>query len=124
MLSRWVPFLRPRARPRETRFKRSLVRNFLIILLLVSLIPILLIGTLNYFRTREMLRNQVSRQIESMVHNSTAQLTEYVDRRNNVIKRLVIDKTFRDNISSILLAAPASPEYLQAKTFIDDTLQA
>ena len=91
MRSRWVTLLK-RYRPRETRYKHSLIRNVLIVLLLVSLIPILLVGTLNFFRTRNMLTQQASRQLEGTAQAVIEQLMQIVNLRTLMIEHLVTDQ--------------------------------
>ena len=64
MLPKWVPLLRPLTQPRNVQFNQSLVRNVAVVILLTSLIPVLIMGALNSSRSREMLRQQVTRQLE------------------------------------------------------------
>jgi PAS domain S-box-containing protein len=118
MLSRWIASLRPRYRPRETRYKHSLIRNVLIVLLLISLIPIILIGTLNYLRTQQMLEQQISRQLESIVNTEVEQLNQYVDVRNDIIERIVTEQDFHDYLSTLLNSGPNDGQYQWAMTML------
>jgi PAS domain S-box-containing protein len=118
MLSRWILLLR-RIWPRETRFKHNLIRNALIVLLLVSLTPILLVGILNYFRSRDMLNKQASRQLVSVAQREVNQLKQFVEPRNRVIERLAIDSNFKDDLFILTSAQNGSAEYTQASASIE-----
>lgn len=111
MLSRWVPLLRPRSQPRQTRLKHSLLRDVLFVLLFISLLPLLLIGTLNFLRTRQMLEQQISRQMESIVNREVNQLDQYVETRSSIIERMVTEQTFHDNLFTLISTDPADSQY-------------
>ncbi len=114
MLSRLVALLRPRFRPRETRFKHSLIRNILVVLLLISLIPIILIGTVYYLHSRDILQNQVSRQLESIINQEVELLNQFVDARTKIIERMITSKDFLDNLSILLTTKSGTEENQQA----------
>ncbi len=123
MLSRWVPLHRPRFRPKDTRFKQSLIRTVLVVLLFISLIPLLLIGTLNILRTRDLLGRQVSRQLESIVNHEVEQINQYVDLRDKIIERMVTEQAFHDSLFILLTTEPTEGEYQWATAMIYDSFR-
>lgn len=118
MLARWVPLLRNRGRRGNKPFQRSLVRNVLIILLLTSLIPIILIGTLNTFRSRSMRYQQVNEQTDRILANEVGLISEYVDMRNMIIDRLVTDENFTNALVTLLNTPTDEEGYQQARSLI------
>ena len=76
MLSRWFPKLKTTGQTRNVRFRRSLVRSVLLVLLLTSLFPVLLIGGLNTLRSRQLLREQANQQTERIVSQEVAQIEQ------------------------------------------------
>lgn len=58
----------------EKFFRENFTRNFLIILIISFLIPLALIGALNYLRTRDLLLNQASDQLQTIVLNQAKHL--------------------------------------------------
>lgn len=124
MLSRWVPSPRSRGRTSQKRFKRSLVRNILFALLIISLFPVLLIGTLNYFRTRNLLRQQATNQLENIAGQAVEQLNQVVSVRKIIIDRLVTDATFNDNLYTILNTSAEDDAFKRASLAIYTTFRA
>ncbi len=118
MVSRWVPLLRSRGRTSQNRFKRSLVRNILFALLIISLFPVILIGTLNYFRTRNLLRQQATNQLENIASQAVEQLNQVVSVRKIIIDRLVTDETFNDNLYTVLNTPAEDETYKDAYSAI------
>lgn len=118
MLSQWVSRLKTGRQLTDTRFRRSLVRNVLIVLLLSSLFPILLIGALNMVRSREMLRQQASYQADNILAYEINQINRYVDQRTVVADRLAADANFRSAVATLLTTPSTTQDNLQARTQI------
>ena len=116
MLPKWVPLLRPLTQPRNVQFNQSLVRNVAVVILLTSLIPVLIMGALNSSRSREMLRQQVTRQLEKLLVHETSQIKAFVTSRNDACDRLAADPNITPALLKLLAAPDDSPEYEQAKT--------
>lgn len=124
MISRWVPSVRTRGKTRQTRFKRSLVRTILVALLLISLFPVILIGTLNYFRTRDLLRQQANNQLKNIGGQAVEQLNQMVNVRKIIIDRLVTEETFNENLFTVLNTPAGEPAHISAASAIYSTFRA
>jgi PAS domain S-box-containing protein len=120
----WVPWTRTRSRADETRFNRSLVRNVLIVLLVLSFFPLLLVGTLNYFRSRDLLRKQISRQLENISQHEAGQLEQYVELRASQVDRLVTDAYFQNQLFALVTSPPDTFRYTDAQAFLSFRLKA
>lgn len=118
MFSKRIPLLKPRQGTKEVRFRRSLVRTVLIVFLLTSLFPILLIGTLNMVRSRDLLRRQVSRQSEDLLSHEISQISEYVELRKTMIDRMVNDDNFINALMTLLTTPSSTNENRQARSQI------
>lgn len=120
MRFRWIlPFRqKDKDQKKDRRFQRSLVRNVVTALLLTSLIPLLIIGVLNVFRSRELLRKQVSQQTERIVAHEVAQVQEYADLRSAAIDRLVHDENFLQSLNTLLTTSSSSKENADARSVI------
>lgn len=116
MLSRWVPLLRPKGQISDDGFRHSLVSTVLIVLLLTSLFPLLVIGTLNMVRSRNLLRNQLTGQASSILNQQINQINEYVGTRNDIIDRLVTDDNFRSALTNLVNNANGTNENNQARS--------
>lgn len=118
MLQNWGPWKRSK-QPNNPYLKRnSLVRMVLVILLVTSLFPVLLLGTLTIFRSRDMLRSQVSSQMENMIHNELSQIRQYINTRESLMERLAVDEVFQRNLNNLLNSQVDTPEYIQARSSV------
>lgn len=115
-MHRRVPFLKQPKTAGEKRFNHSLVRTVLLGLLLASLFPVVLIGSLTYFRSRDLLRNQTARQMESMVSKEVELLKNYVDTRENLLEQMASDPVFNTNLATLLSTDPQAVEYSQSRS--------
>lgn len=118
MLQKWGPWNQSKQPNNPNQKRNSLVRVVLVILLLTSLFPVLLIGTLTFFRSRDMLRNQVSNQMENMIHNELTQIRQYVNTRESLMERLAVDEVFQRNLNNLLNSQVDTPEYIQARSSV------
>ena len=115
MLSRWVPLLRPKRQTNDARSRHSLVTTALVVMLLASLFPLLLIGTLNMLRSRSLLREQLNSQAGSLLSHEINQINQYVRTRNTVMDQLVTDENFRGALINMINSASGSNEFTQAR---------
>ena len=61
--------------PHSIPFRENLARKIIFTLLILSLLPIAIIGSATFFRTRQMLSDQVETQLETIIDNQTKQLS-------------------------------------------------
>lgn len=115
-MHRRVPFLKQPKTAGEKRFNHSLVRTVLLGLLLASLFPVMLIGSLTYFRSRDLLRNQTARQMESMVSKEVDLLKNFVDTRENLLEQMATDPVFNANLATLLSTDSQAAEYSQSRS--------
>ncbi len=102
----------------EVSHRNSLVRTLLVILLLSSLFPVLLIGTLTFFRSRELLHDQASRQVENVVKKEVDQFRQFIDIRESLMDQMATDQSFNTNLNTLVNDPPNSPEFLTARSLI------
>ena len=61
--------------PHSIPFRENLARKVIFTLLILSLLPITIIGSATFFRTRQMLSDQVETQLETIIENQIKQLS-------------------------------------------------
>ena len=118
MLSRWFPTLKAAGQTRNLRFRQSLVRSVLLVLLLTSLFPVLLIGGLNTVRSRQLLREQANQQTERIVSQEVAQIDQYASLRDTLIDRMVTDQNFNAALNTMVTAPSGTKEHTDARALI------
>lgn len=86
------------SRPRNIlQFLRqeSLRKTLVATVLAVSLIPVILVGTISYYRTRSQIQALVANQLYQISQNSTRQIQEFAAARQAVFANLIEDNAFR-----------------------------
>ncbi|GAP17833.1 GAF domain-containing protein [Levilinea saccharolytica] len=94
---------KPKPAPSTTdkQFRGSLARNVIFLLVLLSIIPLLITGTATVLRSRELVRNQTSTQLESIVKNQATQLAQVAATSTNVIAELGTRESFIANLREL-----------------------
>lgn len=117
MRTRRVPLPPAQTEGKEKIYTGSLIRRVLIVLLLTTLIPLLLIGTLNHFRSRDMLRQQMQHQLDHVVNRQAESLVEYAATSNEAVFRFTSDPQFNEHLQSLLRNPKDSEEYDLASSY-------
>ena len=117
-MQRWISKLGVLNRFREWRSKGSIVRSALIVLLVISLIPFILIGTLTAYRSQATMRRQVAVQMENIVRNQVTTLEEYVKTREAVFDGLLTDGAFQGHMFTLLNFPVTSIDHELARTAV------
>jgi GAF domain-containing protein/HAMP domain-containing protein len=104
---------------KTNRFPRSLVRTVVIGLLLISLIPVLVIGTATYIRTRNALQQQTISQLASLSTSFSTQIEQLAATRTKALNEINQSPSFDANIASIF-AGPQSSTYYFSLTAVTD----
>lgn len=100
-------------------FKGSLVRTVVIGLLIISLIPVLIVGTTFYLRTQQSLLLQTKSQIDTISQNYAEQLSNLASTRLKALNDLNNTQNFDQNLLSIY-AGSSDPNYNSALKVIID----
>lgn len=116
MSLRRIPSIQLRTLLGSPQRRTSLVQIVLVVLLITSMLPVLIVGSLTFVRSRTMLRSQVSRQMESVVSKNLEQVQQYIQTRENMMDTLVSDPLFQQQIVTLVNAAPTSQEYINARS--------
>ena len=66
--------------------RNSLRRSVVIAILFISLVPVLLVGTVSYYRTRAQIQNLVAAQLSQITDSSAKQLEEYSGIRSTALR--------------------------------------
>lgn len=102
-------------------FRGSLVRTVVIGLLIVSLIPVLILGTASYLRTRQFMLDQASLQIQTVTEYYANQLNSLAGSRQTALSDLNNQANFNENILTIYQGS-AAQGYYSAQRNISDYL--
>jgi len=65
------------------RFRGSLARSVLLLLLLLSLLPAAIISSVNYFRSRQLLHDQTGAQLETIIQSQSQALNQLCQSRSS-----------------------------------------
>lgn len=116
MTSKWFSWSKAQKDPHETGFKRSLVRNILIALLSLSFFPLALTAIVTYFRSNNLLSQQITAQAESITQNEANLLEQYVSLRAEIVDHLVADEQFKEHLFSLVNNSLKSAQSPNTKT--------
>ena len=76
-------------------FRRDSLRKTLVVaILLVSLLPVIFVGTVSYYRTRSQIQNLVTNQLFQIANSSGRQVEEFAASRRDTLDRLTKDEAF------------------------------
>lgn len=117
-MQRWISKLGVLNRFREWRSKGSIVRSALVVLLVISLIPFILIGTLTAYRSQTTMRRQVAVQMENIVRNQVTTMEEYAKTREAVFDGLMKDSAFQGHLFTLLNFPVTSIDHELARTAV------
>jgi PAS domain S-box-containing protein len=86
-----------------SQFKGSLSRRIVIIMVLLTLIPVLIMGIFSYIRGRSLLRDQITQQLSVITANLGEQLNSIVRSNERTLDVLVVDQNFIQTIRQLQL---------------------
>ena len=76
-------------------FRRDSLRKSLVFaVLLVSLLPVILVGTVSYYRTRSQIQSLVANQLYQITNSSARQVDEFAQSRSDTLSQLAEDQAF------------------------------
>ena len=76
-------------------FRRDSLRKTLVVaILLVSLLPVVFVATVSYYRTRSQIHTLVTKQLYQIANSSGQQINEFASSRSDTLDRLVNDQAF------------------------------
>jgi len=96
--------------------RTSLVQVVLIMLLITSMLPVLIVGSLTFIRSRTMLRNQVEKQMESVATKNLESIRSYIQTREQMMDTLASDPLFLNYLNIMVTTDPTSPEFTNARS--------
>lgn len=91
-----------------------LSRSMLLVLLPIAILPVLIMGGVNYLRARSLLRDQVTAQLETLLHAQSEEIDHWVQRKHLRLDLAVRHSHFREAMHTILYRSGASAEELAA----------
>lgn len=108
----------------ERQFRGRLARSMLVILMLLSLAPLLLMGSLAYLQSRTLLRDQVYTLLKAVVNAQSSRLASQVNTGNLLLSRAVYSAESAQAIETLLAASGREdPNFVAARRSIFDRLQ-
>ena len=72
----------------------SLRKTLVVAILLVSLLPVIFVGTVSYYRTRSQIQSLVTNQLFQIANSSGRQIEEFASSRSETLDRLTKDQAF------------------------------
>jgi HAMP domain-containing protein len=100
--------------PRRTRPRRSLGGQLTMVLMPLVLIPILIMGGLAYMRSRDILRDQASAQMNSAAQSQVAVLQDWTQVRQQRLQLGAQRSEVRSSIADLLSQSPPPASSLDA----------
>jgi PAS domain S-box-containing protein len=104
----------PTPAPGVSRFEGKLSRNFVLLMVFMSLLPLLLVGTTTYIRSRQLLRSQVATQLEIITRGQSDELEQIAAYSKSLSERIMTDDGFISAFHSVL----ADPEKLHKRALV------
>ncbi len=108
----WIGKRLPSGKRRQQR--SSVAQSVMGILLLASLIPLIVVGVLSFYRSRALLQTQVNGQMQTIAQSNVDQLHQVLDEREQFVDRMMNDGAFKANMVALGSAQPNSDEYNKA----------
>lgn len=105
------------------QFRGSLVRTFVILLLLVSMLPVLVMGTATYIRARGLMISQFSSQLTAVGDTYNQQLTDLAATRAGALRELRNQSYFDQDISNILTLSNTDTKYRSSRNRITEYIK-
>ncbi|HEY9088656.1 MAG TPA: GAF domain-containing protein [Anaerolineaceae bacterium] len=87
-------------------FRGSLVRLVVIVMLVLTAVPVLLMGTVTYFRSQSMLKNQAMDQIQLVVENYMLDINRNNQNVDRAVSQLISNEGLQENINLLLVDSP------------------
>lgn len=87
-------------------FRGSLVRLVVIVMLVLTAVPVLLMGSVTYFRSQSMLKTQAMDQIQLVVENYMADIMENNANVERAVSQLVANAALQNNINLLIADSP------------------
>ena len=91
---------------KSPQFKGSLVRLVVSVMLVLSTVPVLLMGTINYFRSQEMLKTQATDQIQLVVENYMVDISRTQERADRAMDQLIANQSLLADINNLIVDQP------------------
>jgi len=98
----------------KPRFDGKLSRDFVLLIVLLSLLPLMLVGAATHIRSRQLLRNQAAAQLEIITRGQVNELEQIVNYSQSLVERIRTDEGLRSAIDSAI----ADPEKLHKRALV------
>jgi PAS domain S-box-containing protein len=82
--------------------RESLLRTVVFALVLASLLPVFIYGTVSYIRTRDQIQNLVALQLKNITDSGSAQIDGYARSRAAALEKIVADAQFSSLLMGII----------------------
>lgn len=110
--------------PAERQFHGRLARTTLLILLLITLVPLVVVGGTTYLRTRGLLREQIFSLMSVIVQVQGQRISEEIASARQLLTRAVVDTETNQALHAALAISDRSqPEYIATRNQFFDQLQ-
>jgi PAS domain S-box-containing protein len=85
-----------------SRFEGKLSRSVVLLMVLISLLPLVLVGAATFYRSRQLLRSQAESQLMIITKGQANELEQLHLYSQSLVDRILSDEGFRSAIDSVL----------------------
>ena len=110
---------------KKPQFNRSLTRSIILVMLLLTIIPVGLIGGITYFRSTSLIKDQTTSQLINTGNAIGHQIDQYAEEKTKAITSVADDNNFLTYIKTISNPdTPADEQVFYRERILDsfDTL--
>jgi ABC-type siderophore export system fused ATPase/permease subunit len=90
------------ARPESRKFRGKLARNLLFVVLILTIIPTFIMGLVSYLRTRTLLIDQITEQLNTIVVQETQELDNWLLKKDNDLSKIGNNQEFQSAVLSLI----------------------
>ncbi|MGD8458354.1 MAG: cache domain-containing protein, partial [Anaerolineales bacterium] len=99
------------SQPETKQFGGKLARNLLFVILTLTIIPTLLMGLVSHGRTRILLINQITEQLDEILSQEKLELDNWLQKKENDISKIGESQGFLSEIKALENYIPGSAIY-------------
>jgi len=109
-------------KPETIKFRGKLARSLLFVVLTLTLIPTFVMGLVSHLRTRTLLINQITEQLDEILNQETIELDNWLQKKDNDISQIGDSRDFQTAVWVLMNSRPDTETYNLAHDEIKNTL--
>jgi GAF domain-containing protein/HAMP domain-containing protein len=104
------------------KFRGKIARNLLFVVLTLTLIPTFVMGLVSHLRTRALLIDQITEQLDEIINQETLELNNWLQKKENDISKIGDSRDFQTAIWILMNSSTSSETYRLAYDEIKNAL--